>query len=618
MTKRRIIIIFSILPVLVLAFGVLIAAIAANMKTQIPDIAKFNSCHDIADWVNSKRQESIKKGRMQFGEDSSSGNGVAPSPSIGKSNDYSTTNVQVAGVDEADVVKNDSRQVFAIQGEEITVLVKEGEIWKIVDSIKPKFNATGLFLTEQKLIVLGYSDAYTAYNRNIMEDRATPLIAPYKQQTIIATYNRDSLAQDHIVAYDGGWQTARLIENKVYLVSTQPGLWYSDVTVDMVESSLVTFKTGDAATDKNREGEVLTNCDEIYHFGSNPNNWVNITSFDVDSKQLQSRGLLGSSDTIYVSTKNLYIAAAVYPEVEPVPCSFLEQISSICASKQALPANAFTATTDIYKFDLTNLEAKAKGNISGRLLNQFSLDEHSGFLRVAATVDASSGRSSSNAVFVLDDKLNAVGNLTDLAFTERIYAARFIGDRLYLVTFRNIDPLYVIDLSNPKQPSVLGELKIPGFSNYLHPYDENTIIGFGKDADPSSGRVREMKLALFDVRNVSAPQQIAEYKFAAGVDSEILFNHKALYFEREQNLMGFSSYDTYGKGAAYTYNVFKINAKTIELSKQLDTGSRVINYAYNAVYGRAVRIGEQLIVIGSQKVQVLNKSTLELLQTINW
>jgi uncharacterized secreted protein with C-terminal beta-propeller domain len=145
-----------------------------------------------------------------------------------------------------------------------------------------------------------------------------------------------------------------------------------------------------------------------------------------------------------------------------------------------------------------------------------------------------------NNVYVLDDGLKVVGKLEGLAPGEKIYSARFMGNRAYLVTFKKIDPLFVVDLKDPENPKVLGELKIPGFSDYLHPYDENHIIGVGKDAvdEGSFAWYQGVKIGLFDVSDPGNPVEISNYVIGdRGTDSYVLNDHKAFLFSREKNLL---------------------------------------------------------------------------------
>jgi len=211
--------------------------------------------------------------------------------------------------------------------------------------------------------------------------------------------------------------------------------------------------------------------------------------------------------------------------------------------------------TIIHRIAIDNgkIEYGAKGEVSGYLLNQFSMDENGDYFRVATTTEIWTQRENVmyNNVFVLDKSMNTVGKLEAIAPDERIYSARFLGDRLYMVTFKRVDPLFVIDLSNPQKPEVLGELKIPGYSDYLHPYDETHIIGVGKDVDESidadkvheSGAVyytaiKGLKLALFDVSDVKNPKEISKYVIGeTGTDSEALRDHKAFLFDLKKNLL---------------------------------------------------------------------------------
>ncbi len=193
--------------------------------------------------------------------------------------------------------------------------------------------------------------------------------------------------------------------------------------------------------------------------------------------------------------------------------------------------------------DEENLDYKAKGSVPGRLLNQFSMDESGDRFRVATTNEfyiPYEGRVTYNSVYVMDEDLDIVGSLDKIAQDETIFSARFMGDRLYLVTFQQIDPFFVIDLSTDT-PKILGELKIPGFSNYLHPYDEDLIIGVGRDTkETGNGRVQQLgvKIALFDVSNVEKPKVLDEVIIGdRSTNSAVLYNHKAFLFDKNKNIL---------------------------------------------------------------------------------
>jgi uncharacterized secreted protein with C-terminal beta-propeller domain len=187
---------------------------------------------------------------------------------------------------------------------------------------------------------------------------------------------------------------------------------------------------------------------------------------------------------------------------------------------------------------------EASGEIPGWVLNQFSMDEYQGYFRVATTTGNVWGgeTASANQVYVLDQQLDIIGQLKDLAPGEQIYSARFIGNRCYLVTFKKIDPLFVIDLKDPFDPKVLGELKITGYSDYLHPYDENHVIGIGKETiaaeEGDFAWYQGVKLSLFDVSDVQNPKVVGQYEIGdRGTDSPALQDHKAFLFDRSKNLL---------------------------------------------------------------------------------
>ncbi len=187
--------------------------------------------------------------------------------------------------------------------------------------------------------------------------------------------------------------------------------------------------------------------------------------------------------------------------------------------------------TTIYKVNAEglDLEVVARGEVPGMLLNQFSMDEHDGYLRVATT---SGWSNPTNDVYVLDADLRAYGALTGLAPTERIFAARFVGDTLYLVTFRQIDPFFVIDLSDPAAPRVVGELKIPGFSSYLHPVGEGLVIGLGQED-------RRLKVSLFDATDPESPREVDTFFVDGDGYSPALQDHKAVLVDETRDLFAF-------------------------------------------------------------------------------
>ena len=306
---------------------------------------------------------------------------------------------------------------------------------------------------------------------------------------------------------EGSYIATRMIGNFVYVVS-QKGAWLYDGVLELP-----------AYTENGRVCQVT--APSIYYYNGTDNSYAYTTIASVNTQDstfpIQSETfLLGSSSTVYCSAENLYLTTSGYSE------------------------------TGVHKIRLDNgsIEGVADGTVPGWVLNQFSMDESEGYFRIATTTGYSWGvaASSKNNVYVLDPEMKVVGRLEDLAPGEQIYSARFMGDRLYMVTFKKVDPLFVIDLSEPTAPRVLGKLKIPGYSNYLHPYDENHVIGLGKEAVDAEGGdfawYQGVKLSLFDVTDVSNPVEVAKVEIGdRGTDSPALYDHKAFLFNREMNLL---------------------------------------------------------------------------------
>jgi uncharacterized secreted protein with C-terminal beta-propeller domain len=305
--------------------------------------------------------------------------------------------------------------------------------------------------------------------------------------------------------------------------------------------------------------------------------------------------------------------------------------------------------TSIYRVRVNGSELtfEAKGNVLGYVLNQYSMDEYNGHFRLATT--SQKNQTQQNNVYVLDMNLNITGKVENLAKEERIYSARFMGDKCYLVTFRQVDPFFVLDMSNPAEPKVAGELKIPGYSSYLHPYDENHVIGLGKEGN-------YVKLSLFDVSNVYAPTEIAKfvvdgdytdpaaYDNSTGwptnlfdyTDSEALNDPKAFLFDSQKDgllVIPMSSLkygEIVGKDTTYWGQtgywqgayVFKVTTSGFTLRggithQENTTNSQYYGYDYNMWVHRALYIDNTLYTVSNGKVLLNSLDTLALITEVN-
>ncbi len=432
----------------------------------------------------------------------------------GSSRDYSQTNVQVAGVDEQDIVKTDGDYVYTVSGDEV-VIVKAypSEEAKVESRIAFNPSPAGIFIDGDRLVVISGSAypyerwyGYNGYQTEThvwlydMSDRKAPIL--FKEYTV-----------------SGGLASARMVGGYVYVVTTDylqtygGGISLPAIGVGSVSNRLTPSQIGHFGDEGVGSGVTVVFAVNAGGDGSH-----------------SARGYMtGGLEILYVSHDNMYVATSFY--------HYGPNGDSRSSYEQ----------TAIHKIQFLGLETGyvCSGEVPGRLLNQFSMDEYEGNLRVATTIGWSGwGGKSGNNVYVLDQDMAPLGALEGLAPGEQIHSARFLGDRAYLVTFKKIDPFFVIDLSDPAKPRVLGYLKIPGFSDYLHPYGENLVIGLGKDTVEGQGGnfawFQGLKLSLFDVTDVENPKEIAKAVIGdRGTDSEALREHKAFMFDEARGILGF-------------------------------------------------------------------------------
>lgn len=322
---------------------------------------------------------------------------------------------------------------------------------------------------------------------------------------------------------DGDYISSRLIGNQFVVLSS----YYVDITgdkEDVVSDCIPTFACGDNEMARISAGDVCV-MEEI-----TDTSYLFATTLDInDESSVKNQAVLGAGSDVYCTTENLYAVSARYKNEGIVGEVF----------------GVTTYTTKIYKFDIRNYNISylGCGEVDGFTLNQFSIDEYNGYLRIA-TSTGSWGENISNKVYVLDSDLKVVGKIEGIAKGETIKSVRFTGDTGYVVTFEQTDPLFVIDLSNPEKPEIKGELKIPGFSTYLHPVGENLVLGVGVDGD-ENGQNNGLKVSLFDVSDPANPIESHKVTIPANnkdgsytyVTSQAYNTHKALCWDDNTNTM---------------------------------------------------------------------------------
>ena len=490
----------------------LIGAVLMSLQCADPvgakEISRFSSYDQLAKFVNTNTKD---VGRFWLGRAES--DAAVPAPDASGA-DYSATNIQVAGVDEADIVKTDGEYIYVVAGNTV-VIVKAypPEEAGVLSEIELEGMAMGIFIKGDRLVVLDGGMPYY-YDAPVRLSLIGPYI-PYTPRTSIKVYdvsNRQNPSLQRVVSAEGNYVSSRMIGDYAYVVINE------SVYGEEGEIRLPVIHVDDE--------EKETPATDIYYYDTYDYfyQYTTIIAVDVqndDREPTSETILLGASSNLYVSLSNLYLTFPVWG--------------------RALWNMWDSQTTAIHRIhiDGPEIEYVASGEVPGMVLNQFSMDEYEGYFRVATTTH---GETSMNHVYILDMELNVVGRLENLAPGEIVYSARFMGDRGYVVTFRTIDPLFVIDLHDPRNPSVLGELKITGYSGYLHPYDQNHLIGVGREAEEAEegdfAWFRGVKISLFDVSDVSNPRELDKFEIGhRGTHSPVLWDHKAFLFDRSRNLM---------------------------------------------------------------------------------
>lgn len=531
----------------------------------------------------------------------------APSQNTGESSqsrDYSTTNIQVAGVDEADIIKSDGEYLYIASGDSIVIVKAYPAVdSSIISTIKLASAPQQLFIADNRLIVYG-SD-----NQIFQDTGALYRIAPMYMEgkVFVKVYDISDKTTPNLirdVSLDGYAVQSRMVGDYAYLVTVKSdNQWMPPYPLPQV------FENGKLVSG-GKPGDESFTMPSVNYF---PIPYRSLSMTSVTAINVHDAGdgigtevyMLDGNQNLYMSPENMYITYTQYLDQEEVRfevmrsqlldrvsvadkgiindienspdhilnpyerrskiMQVLERYISMLPrdAQETLRKQIDTAMTNrlqelhdelektvVHRIavDGKSLTHEGSGEVPGYILNQFAMDENGDYFRIATTRspswfpgDTAESSASYNNVYVLNGNLEIVGRLENLAQGERIYAVRFMQNRAYLVTFEQVDPLFVIDLSEPVSPKVLGELKIPGFSQYLHPLNDVTLIGWGRETEVNQfGGVttKGLKLSLFDVSDVSSPKEKAQYIIEAeSADSQALYDHRAFLYSASKNLL---------------------------------------------------------------------------------
>jgi len=560
---------------------------------------------------------------------------------------FSGTNVQVAGIDEPDIVKTDGENIY---------FSSQNYYRGVIEPI-PVFKEAGVE-AERKIM---------PYYENKAKTRIIKAFPPkeLKEKSFLDKNGKLLLSNNSLIIFSGNfiyaydvkdsknpqekWKIelknnnqfvqARLYDDKIYLI-TKKGLdRYNPCPI-------IPFAVG--------KEDIVISCENIYH----PKELVpvdlmySVSTIDVDSGKMNlGISFLGSySLTLYMSKDALFAAYtyfgdtidffynfilenkdifsnAVLERIKTLKSYDLSQNTKMMEFQIALEKfknslneddslkfenemeNRMSSyvkkykrelqKTDIVKITLDKLSVSSVGTVPGRLLNQFAMDEYKNNLRVATTIGQrfspfgfGGTRQSENDVYILDNDMNIIGSALGFGLDERIYSVRFMEDKAYIVTFKQIDPFFIMDLSNSKDPKITGELKIPGYSSYLHPINKDMLVGIGKEAS-------KVKISLFDVSDSKNPKEISKY-ILDEYWSELLSTQYAFLLDKKHKIFFMP-----GSKGAY---VFSYENKSLKLKKAV-SGIRA---------KRAVYLDDYLYIVGTNKIVVLNQLNWERLNELSF
>lgn len=462
----------------------------------------------------------------------------------GEDGGYSDTNVQVAGVDEADIVKTDGTYIYYLANGELYIAEAAGRDTRLLSRtpyIEPE--AAGYWGMPVEMFLAG--------DRVVLFVSATNL-----------TWNGSGGAQDatYAVFYDvsdrtgpkeiarlgqsGGYVSSRMIDGMIYLVTTQY-VWNGILRNDPTTFCPVVYDGAKAS--------AMNPADIRVHTDSTEPVYTIISAIDVAKADTHTavKAVLGGAGTVYANEKHLLIAATER-RYEQGEIEKTQDGRHVRVTREESETNLV-----LFAIDGGRISEAGAATLPGSLLNQFSMDEYNGVFRIVTTVNGWEERVytdgidtyewenwNHNGLYTLDDRLNVLGRIENIAEDEHVESVRFDGDIGYFVTFRQVDPLFSVDLSDPAQPRILGELKIPGFSEYLHPFGENRLLGIGYDADERTGRRGGVKLSMFDTTDRTDVKERA----VCEVDADWMAvgdNHRAMLVSVSKNIIAFPTGDGY-------------------------------------------------------------------------
>jgi uncharacterized secreted protein with C-terminal beta-propeller domain len=580
----------------------------------------------------------------------SAGSAPQTAQSAPGSSDYSGTNNQVEGIEEGDLIKTDGRYIYIVRDRKIFVVNTDPKELKILSEIPCDDGVSEIYIYKNKLIVINGRSRIPLKIRNKRDGSIVEML--FGQVSINSTnvrvYDITDRSKPRILSdkdYEGAYLSSRMIDDDVYIVTNARVRLYTSYLRDMAEiistdnkkvfmdemakasangqdllaqtgfksydelydalKSAVTAYVTPKYRDNRGELDYEIGLKEIHYFRDliTPNYMMTI-GMDLSSGRDEVSAYLGSSGQLYASADHMYTAISRYEYI------------ALKSKVQGYPV--YEEMTSVHKFELKDgrIIYKTKGSVPGTVLNQFSMDEYKGIFRIATTT--SNTGTSSNNVYALDEGMEITGRLEGIAPGEKIYSTRFAGERIYMVTFRQMDPFFVIDAADPKKLNMLGYLKIPGFSSYMHILDKDHVLGLGYDTEVRNGwgiGTKGFKLSLFDVSDVTDPIEVKNEIIGEKAESSAAYNHKALMISLDKGVMGFPiayiNSDTDYFAGYFLYNITNKNFTYKGRVSHVPENAAMIEIKEEDMIYRGIYIGDNLYTFSQGKLQVHDLGTLD-------
>ncbi len=518
---------------------------------------------------------------------------------------YSDTNVREEGVGEADIVKTDGKRLYIVNDQQIQIVGIEKEEMEHLSTIRmdQECYVSEIFVKGDRLIAVYSQSEY----RDQGDVTTGEYGGRYLQYAVAETFDISKPEKPKSIgkiSQSGNYNTMRVSGDYVYLLSDFYAEIYSSRTdrdgyIPMVQ------------------GKRIESGDILMPMGAQAEKYTIISAFSIKDpeKKVDTKAVFGSAGMCYVSRNNIYICESDYGDYGIMPLARQgggsgRNVSGTCIRKVSYQDGKLTAI--------------GQTEVDGTLNDSFSIDEYEGNLRLVVTLTPIAANSGStprlfglteeaaqeqelketNSLYILDENLEELSRIEGLAEDEVVYSARFMGDTGYFVTFRQMDPLFSVDLSDPKKPEILGKLKIPGFSEYLHPYGEGKLLGIGMDVDETGTATEGVKLSMFDISDPENVTEAEKYVLENTYSSDVFYDYKSALVDVEKNLIGFRV-----DGDVMRYVIFSYGKNGFECIFEREMSG----YAWNA---RALYSGSRLYLTAGNTVESYDMKSFQKIDDI--